>query len=91
MNIVSSQTAFWVEYGRECGIEALRELMKDCAEAMICGRPVEVSYEGARGKVEYPGNAAFCGTEIAEAIRILEGGASAFSSHIDLSCRAART
>lgn len=91
MDIISSSVSFWVTYGKKHGTEALESLMDDCAEAMICGRPIEVSYEGARGRVEYSGEAANCAVEIAEAIRRLGGGRPASASNIDLSCKAART
>lgn len=91
MDIIESGVAFWYSYGKEQGIQPLRELMEECAEAKVCGRPVEVSYEGARGRVDYPGDASRCGHEISEAIRLLEGGRSSTSSYIDLSCRSART
>jgi hypothetical protein len=91
VNIVDSGVAFWVQYGRSQGIQALQELFLECAEAMVAGRPVEVSYEGSRGRVEYPGDASRCGSDIAEAIRLLEGGRTSTASVMDLSCKTART
>lgn len=91
MDLVTKGVVDWYDFGCRCGTQALEELLNDALEAKACGRPVEVSYEGARGKVEYSGDSAQCVSDMREALAALNGRHAGSCRCVDLSCNPSRT